>query len=218
MKYSSRATCSAIAMCLFSAACGKPMAPVDAGMPSFEPTGEDPRASDLKGAVSLNQMLRSRLIQEPDDFDFATYLGTSGTSLVELTGVWDGVGVKNSFRSGQPNALNFLILKLAFHGLGRDIAALCPGVDAPRVRGLKLTAEISQKLPTLCKWPAEDARSRETLMAVWVALAGYDAPEAEFEAWLLHFQSDVYRGATAAQVIPKMVRSALLNPYVLLQP
>jgi hypothetical protein len=182
-------------------------------IPVLEP---DSKLATYKGYEAINEALRSRVVAEPESFQLSRYLGAAGGELSTLLGTWRGVGLRNQFGNATPNTMSFVIWRVAFSGVGQDLARHCtPGADGYQIK--KLQPRTAQALATLCHWPDTAARHDEVLEAFWLALAGYDAPVEEYEAWRTHFQGEAYRQMPAAEVIPLMVSALFLNPHVLLR-
>ncbi|WP_394833027.1 hypothetical protein LVJ94_41645 [Pendulispora rubella] len=213
-------------------ACSTNSAPNDAPppAPTAQPArdaGPDPRSAQYRGYEAMNEILRSRLVAKPASFALSSYLDAPGAdagsgvgaNLAQLVGAWSGKGTLNSFQNGTPNAMSFLIWRVAFLGFGKDVAALCPGSSAPRtVANLEIRADLAAVVQSICAWPVASARDEAVLHAFWNGLTAFDAPQSEYEAWRDHFLGPTYATATGETVIPFMVTAAMLNPYVLLQP
>ncbi|MGQ0506025.1 MAG: hypothetical protein ACT4TC_11985 [Myxococcaceae bacterium] len=183
-----------------------------------EPTAPKPDAvsAQYRGYVAMNEVIRSRVSTSPT-FELAFYLGSRGFSLTPLLGQWDGQGIRNSFRNGKPNAMSFLIWRTAFEGLGKDLAANCPGQPPLPVGSLlKPRPEVTALLAKLCTWPSAEARSEETLNEAWRLFARYDAPDDERTAWRESFQSAAYDSASVEEVLSDLSVTVFMNPYVLL--
>jgi hypothetical protein len=181
-------------------------------------TSPDPNGADYRGYEAINETLRARLVSTPVSFELSAYLGTAGSELAQLLGSWQDTGINNGFQNGAPNALNFTVWRVAFSRLGRDVAALCPGASKPPlVENFGVHAHLAPTVKALCTWPDAGARDEAVLQSLWSALAAYDAPPSEYEAWRDHFLGETYRNKKADDVIPLMVTMAMLNPHVLLQ-
>ncbi|WP_394835661.1 hypothetical protein LVJ94_01870 [Pendulispora rubella] len=207
------------------------LATTDGGPPASPPTsrdaGPDPRIAQYRGYEAMNEMVHSRLVAKPAAFALSSYLESPGADagagvgagLSRLLGAWTGKGTDNSFKNGDPNAVSFLIWRIAFLGFGKDVASLCPGGSGLRtIADFEIRTELAPVVQSLCTWPAASAREEIVLHAFWKGLTAYDAPHGEYEAWRDHFLGPAYGGATAETMIPLMVVAAMLNPYVLLQP
>ncbi|WP_394832644.1 hypothetical protein LVJ94_39685 [Pendulispora rubella] len=197
----------------------------DAGVPPRKPDpGVDSKSAHYRGYVAMNEILRSRLVAKPTSFTLSQYLedpsSDAGTGLVlaKLLGDWSGDGSRNAFQNGDPNAMSLVIWRMAFTGLGKDVASLCPGASKLRtIPDFELRSSLVPVVQSLCTWPQDQAREDTVLRSFWQGLTGYDAPPKEYEAWREEFLGPTFQNATAETLITTMVTAALLNPYVLLE-
>jgi len=195
-------------------------------MPALD-AGPDPKSAPYRGYEAMDGILRARLVAKPTSFSLTSYLDDpgadagagSGAQLAVLLGAWSGIGTTNALQNGDPNAMSFLIWRIAFSGLGKDVASTCPdAAGALTVHDFELRPELARIVQRLCTWPQSSAREDDTLRAFWQGMTRYDAPPGEYDAWKAHFMGPAYASTGPDVVIPLMVMSALLNPYVLLQP
>ncbi len=206
---------------LFAAAALGLFACTPSSAPAPEPAEElppDSRVAPYKGYEAVNQVLLSRFILQPTSFQLSDYFGESGAELATLLGAWRGDGLHNQFANGAPNAMSFVIWRVAFSALGRDVAALCPsGGGLTMVQGLLLRPDAAEAVGHLCEWPKAEAQTDGTLLTLWSSLVGYDAPYEDYAAWRDHFYAPVYQPVKPEKVIPLIISSALLNPHLLLR-
>jgi hypothetical protein len=55
------------------------------------------------------------------------------------------------------------------------------------------------------------------MLAFWLAIMGYSAPEEEYQAWRTFFLSSAYKDKPAGETVSAMSLAILMNPFLLLQ-
>lgn len=168
---------------------------------------------EYRGYVAAQNLLAERLLLEgqPDrPFSFYPYTDNQG-GLLNLLGFYQSTG-ENSFRNGQPNAINTLVWQLVLQGFANDLADHCRGQSS-----LLLQPVFQSTLATVCRWPAPEAQEESTMRMLWLSVMGYDAPEEEFLAWRDFFLRSSYAAKPAAEAVPALLFSILYNPHFLLR-
>ncbi len=130
--------------------------------------------------------------------------------LDDLVGTWANFGSEHRFQNGMPNAVNMVLLRLAFSGFAQSLAKSC------KTPQLLLNENFYDTLEVLCTWPSAEARSEPVLTAFWLSMMGYNAPQEEFEIWR-KFLLGTYADKKPAEAIEAMTLALMLNPYFLLE-
>ncbi|MBL8661782.1 MAG: hypothetical protein JNM29_03105 [Candidatus Odyssella sp.] len=164
-------------------------------------------SSQFKGLASASREISRRIAPGDSPIELGKYLPAE--DLERLLGSWEGFGNEHSFRNGVPNALNMVIWHAT---LSRFAAAVGESCATPR---LPMQARFRATLKKVCAWPAESARDEAVLQEFWLALMGYQAPEAEYAAWRDFFRS-AYAAKPATETVAAMTLAIAMNPYFLL--
>lgn len=178
---------------------------------------------EYKGLEEIDATLRTRLMADPNgSFTLANYLKSNGASdagLSALLGQWTGNGLEVEFRSGKPNAVNFVLWHIAITGLAQDLAGQCPG-EAENPEGaatLALSDAFKAVLEPMCHWPLTSAKADEALEALWLATMAFDAPKTELDAFKAFAKDDVFAKAPAREATAAFLTAIMLNPHFLLR-
>ena len=162
----------------------------------------------LKGLSALSKELSARIAPEDGPIELDRFMPADG--LDDLVGTWSTFGTEHKVQNGMPNAVNMVLMRLTFSGFAQSLAKSCA---SPR---LLLNEQFYDTLETLCTWPSQEAKSDAVLTAFWLALAGYNAPQEEFQIWR-DFIIGTYGEKKAPEAIEAMTLALLMNPYVLLE-
>lgn len=164
-------------------------------------------SAQFKGLSALSKELSARIATEESPIELDTYMPADG--LDDLVGTWSAFGSEHVFQNGQPNAVSVVLLRLTFSGFATALADNCLSSR------LTLNDPFHDVLEALCTWPSDEARSDEVMMAFWLGLMGYNAPEKEYAVWR-DFVRRTYGGKSAKEAITAMSLAIFLNPYFLL--
>ncbi len=164
--------------------------------------------AQFKGLSALSKELSARIAPLEAPIELDRFMPADG--LDDLTGTWSAFGTEHTFRNGQPNAVNMVLLRLAFSRFAKSLAASCASPQ------LLLNEPFFDTLEALCTWPSAEARSEDVLIAFWLAMMGYNAPKSEYEIWR-DFVRDTYTKRKPSEAIEAMTVALMLNPYFLLQ-
>jgi hypothetical protein len=164
--------------------------------------------AQFKGMIVLSKELSARIAPPEAPIDLDRFMPADG--LDDLTGSWSAFGTEHTFENGQPNAVNMVLLRLAFSRFAASLAASCVSPQ------LVLNEPFFDIMDALCSWPSAEAMSEEIMMDYWLAMMGYNAPKAEYTVWR-DFIRQTYRGKDARATIEAMTLAIMLNPYFLLQ-
>jgi hypothetical protein len=164
--------------------------------------------AQFKGLSVISKELTARIASDEDPIELDRYMPADG--LDDLVGTWAAFGTEHKFQNGQPNAVNMVLLRLAFAGFARSLATSC---TSPQ---LLLNDAFFDMLEVLCSWPADQAKSEQVLTTFWLGLMGYNAPESEFAIWR-DFVIGTYGKKKASEAIEGMTLALMLNPYFLLE-
>jgi hypothetical protein len=164
--------------------------------------------SRLKGLSALSKELSARIAPEDGPIELDRFMPADG--LDDLVGTWAAFGTEHKFQNGMPNAVNMVLMRLTFSGFAQSLAKSCASPQ------MLLNDGFYDTLETLCTWPSQDAKSDAVLTAFWLALAGYNAPQEEFQVWR-DFIIGTYGEKKAPEAIEAMTLALLMNPYVLLE-
>jgi hypothetical protein len=174
-------------------------------------------ASQFKGYVQTNLLLKTRLIRPGSSFELGSYLGEkfsdSGLGLLDLLGSYKGGGIPSKYINGTPNVANLLLWSVVMQGLAHDLGAVCQGGPL----ATELRPEALAPVRQLCAWPDASARNESALLDYWLATLAYDAPFDEFAAWRDEFLGPGYETVGAEAAIEAMSLAMLLNAEMLLQ-
>ncbi len=165
-------------------------------------------AAHFKGLSALSRELSARIAPEDGPIELDRFMPADG--LDDLVGTWSGFGAEHHFQNGQPNAINMVLLRLAFSGFAKSLASSC---KSPQIL---VNERFYDTLEALCTWPSDQARSDDILTAFWLSMMGYDAPQSEYTAWR-DFVRATYAKKTAKETIEAMTLALMLNPYFLLE-
>lgn len=163
--------------------------------------------SQFKGLSVLSKELSARIAPEDGPIELDRFMPADG--LDDLVGTWAAFGTEHKFQNGMPNAVNMVLLRLAFSGFAQSLAKSC---KAPQ---LLLNDSFYDTLEALCSWPSSEAKSEDVLTGFWLSLMGYDAPQEEYAIWR-DFVLGAYAKKTAPEAIEAMTLALMLNPYFLL--
>lgn len=174
------------------------------------------QASEFRGYVETNQLIRERLIDSDSRFEIGSLISERyndfGTSILDLLGTYKSSGVSLGFKNGQPNSANMLVWKMILSEFSNQIGGLCYGADA------HIFNDAFKKIVVpICDWSKDSARSEDNLKALWLAIMDYDAPEEEYQIWRDFFLKDEWRAAQPSDVVSAMTASILMSPYFLLR-
>lgn len=165
-------------------------------------------AARLKGLSALSKELSARIAPEEGPIELDRYMPADG--LDDLVGTWSGFGSEHKFQNGMPNAVNMVLLRLAFSGFAQSLAKSCASPQ------LLLNDRFYETLEALCTWPAPQAKSDAVMTAFWLAMVGYDAPQEEYAIWR-DFVLGTYGEKKAQEAIEAMTLAVMMNPYFVLE-
>jgi hypothetical protein len=174
------------------------------------PTAQPASAASarFKGLSALSTELSARIAPRDSPIELDRFMPADG--LDDLVGTWSAFGSEHRFQNGMPNAVNMVLIRLAFSGFAQSLAKSC---QSPQ---LLLNESFYDTLEALCTWPSEEALSDQVLTSFWLAVMGYNAPQEEFEIWR-KFLLTTYSGKKPAEAIEAMTLAIMLNPYFLLE-
>jgi hypothetical protein len=162
----------------------------------------------FKGLSALSTELSARIAPHDSPIELDRFMPADG--LDDLVGTWANFGSEHRFQNGMPNAVNMVLLRLAFSGFAQSLAKSC------KTPQLLLNESFYDTLEVLCTWPSAQARSEPVLTAFWLSMMGYNAPQEEFEIWR-KFLLGTYADKKPAEAIEAMTLALMLNPYFLLE-
>lgn len=162
----------------------------------------------MKGLSALSQELSARIATPDAPIDLSLFM--PGEGLEALAGTWQPLGSEHSFQNGEPNAVNMVLIRLAFDGFAKGLSASCDTAQFP------LNEAFYDTLEAMCGWPSSDAQSDEVMQDFWIYLMGYNAGPAEYKAWRDFIRTN-YDGKGPRESIEAMTLALMLNPYFLLQ-
>jgi hypothetical protein len=186
------------------------------------------RVGQFSGIFSINQKLQTRLLestQANQNFHAGIYLNPSRQYRVEglenLLGAFEGEGINQGFRNGNPNAMNMLLWQIIGFGFANDMAASCSNQMVPEYfnNRYKFKIDFAKRFNVMCRWPDPEVKNESTLLDFWLAFISYDAPKAEFDAWrdLFLDPASPFAQVSPDVAISAMVRTMFLNPYFILE-
>ena len=161
----------------------------------------------LKGLSALSKELSARIAPEDGPIELDRFMPADG--LDDLVGTWSAFGTEHKFQNGMPNAVNMVLMRLTFSGFAQSLAKSCASPQ------LLLNERFYDTLETLCTWPSAEAKSDTVMTTFWLAMAGYNAPQEEYQIWR-EFVLATYGSKKAPEAIEAMTLALLMNPYVLL--
>jgi hypothetical protein len=161
-----------------------------------------------KGLYALSKELSARIAPVDGPIELDQFMPADG--LDDLTGTWSAFGSEHHFQNGTPNAVNMVLLRLAFSGFAQSLGRSCA---SPQIL---LNDNFYDTLETVCTWPSAEAKSEAALSAFWLSIMGYDASESEFKVWRDFFRK-TYAKKKAAETVEAMTLAIMLNPYFLLE-
>jgi hypothetical protein len=167
----------------------------------------DAAGARLKGLSALSKELSARIAPHDGPIELDRYMPADG--LDDLVGTWAAFGTEHKFQNGMPNAVNMVLLRLAFSGFAQSLAKSCASPQ------LLLNEQFYDTLETLCSWPSPEAKSEKVLTSFWLAIVGYGAPQQEYGIWR-DFVLATYGDKKAQEAIESMTLAVMLNPYFLL--
>jgi hypothetical protein len=184
------------------------------------------RFGGLKGIVAINNILATRVLDDRFDLMQSVYSNSNFSEIAGLLGGYEGVGIKNKFGNGNPNAVNMLLWSTVLKNFATQIAdSVC--VDGSRPDGFRdsyrdsdfVINKEAQAVFQGCGRPQGAKTWRENPRALWDLLIQTDAPEAEFQAWSMWVKSDEFEGfyQSPREQLSSGISAALLNPYFLLE-
>ncbi|MCX6129310.1 MAG: hypothetical protein NTX25_09650, partial [Proteobacteria bacterium] len=146
------------------------------------------------------------------------YLGSPymPADLESLMGAFSEIIGHSSQESATPNAVNSLLWQIAMEGQAKDLAEM---VCLPSSISL-LQAEFYNPAHNLCSDPVNLLSAGQDLEDLWLAIARYDAPEAEMRAWIADEQAEdgiLASASSGKERVSQLLQSIFLNPYFLLE-
>ncbi len=128
----------------------------------------------------VEQTMRARLIRPNGTFRLLTFLGDSNPDgLASLLGGFAGNTGSTRQENAMPNAVNSMLWQVIMNGASASLAqAAC------RTTGTELSASFRQFAIQVCSWRTMEQRDPAVLQDLWLVIAGYDLPEAEFQSFL----------------------------------
>ncbi|HEX4923203.1 MAG TPA: hypothetical protein VFV50_03925 [Bdellovibrionales bacterium] len=169
--------------------------------------------SQFHGYDVINRNLRARLFKTGSEFSFGKYIGSE--QLGVILGQYVGDGNEMNFVNGNPNATNMALWHVGLMALAKDLARLCS--SGSTIQAEALNPKFAAAFAAVCDWPAASARSDSSLLAFWVSVMSYDAPESEYTAWKDYFQAQEFSNAGGEKIIEGLLATIFLNPYFLLR-
>lgn len=163
--------------------------------------------SQFKGLAAVSRELSARIAPRDMQLELQDFVPTF--SLEEMLGAWGTFGSEHTFRNGTPNPLNMVIWRVT---LSRFAGAMGDSCASPR---FTFNPRFLAVLRKVCAWPAAEAKADAVLLEFWLALMGYNAPEAEYAAWRDFFRG-AYADRPAADTVSAMTLAITMNPYFLL--
>ena len=179
---------------------------------------------DYRGYFAVQRTVAERGFLPYQAPELAAYVVPSGTpvmpgvipSVVDLLGIYGG-NLNADFKNGTPNVVSVLVYHVMFSGFSKDLGSLC---DSASPDPFKLRAgrnpSLTAALESICAWPAESARTEDTLFSYWTLWMGFDAPQEEFEAWQ-DFVLKTYSNSSAVETVNAISLAIFLNPHFLLR-
>jgi hypothetical protein len=180
-------------------------------MVAFFSLGGGPALSagaQFKGINALSKELSARIAPEEAPIELDLFMPADG--LDQLTGTWSTFGAEHTFQNGQPNAVNMVLLRLAFSRFADSVANSC------KTPQLIFNEPFFDTLEALCTWPSGEAQSEDVMVEFWLAMMGYNAPKSEYEAWR-DFVRKTYARNKPQEAVSAMTLAIMLNPHFLLQ-
>jgi hypothetical protein len=165
------------------------------------------QTSRFKGWAAISKELSTRIAPKGETLDLDRFLPAA--DMEDLLGSWSTFGSEHAFQNGLPNSISIAIWHAALSNFAKSIGASC------RQPQLEFHPKFADTLRKLCAWPAGGARGDALLMDYWLAIMGYNAPEAEYVAWRDYFLAS-YKDRPAADTVTAMTLAITMNPYFLL--
>lgn len=167
----------------------------------------------FKGIKAVSQIMSSRLMSD-ENFDLLGGVSSNQSfrQLENILGGFEGVGIKNKFINGTPNALNMLLWRSVVNNF---VSELTSSTCFQKF----LLNEKAKKILGLCRvgnqtvaWPGEPKR-------IWDLVMQQDAPESEYRAWEIWIKSSEFNQAykTPQEKVLAALNGMFLNPYFLLE-
>ncbi len=169
------------------------------------------QAAQFRGHAEVTTVLSQRLSPAGTPLALLPYVAKE-PGLLNLLGAWTQFGGIHVFSNGLPNAVNMLLWYSTLYGVAKDVGARC---NQPA--GLALNTHFTRVLMAICAWPADSAKSEETMLAFWLGVMGYSAPEEEYQAWRTFFLTSSYKDKSGEEAVSAMTLAILMNPFLLLQ-
>ena len=184
------------------------------------------RVGGLKGIVAINNILATRVLDDRFDLMRSVYSNSNFREIAGLLGGYEGVGIKNKFGNGNPNAVNMLLWSTVLKNFATQIAeSVC--VDDSRPDGFRdfyrdsdfVINKEAQAVFQGCGESQGNKAWRQNPRALWDLLIQTDAPEAEFQVWSMWIKSSEFEGSyqSPREQLTSGISAALLNPYFLLE-
>lgn len=174
-------------------------------------------AGTYRGLVAVEKVLAERLLDGDLAFSFTPYFAKNASeraaagNLFFLMGQYASRG-GNEFRNGTPNSISMLLWQMALRFTADETKHYCAGD-----RSLPFHPYFRATLDGVCRWPAREAKSEETLRGFWLAVMGADAPEEEYLAWREFALSSSVAEKPALEAVPELFFAIVYNPYFLLR-
>src|SRR5690242_390524 len=92
------------------------IAPLFPAQPAFA-------SARFKGLSALSTELSSRIAPYDSPVELDRFMPADG--LDDLVGTWSAFGSEHRFQNGMPNAVNMVLVRLAFSGFAQSLAKTC---------------------------------------------------------------------------------------------
>ena len=170
------------------------------------PAAQAQSFSPYYGAAAVERTLATRLFSAQKPYSLISFVGNP--NLIPLLGVYSG-GV---FRNGTPSPVNLMLWKIAMTGVSTAVSVTCLGANQDY-----FNEEFLASVSHLCDWPAAGAQADEVLLAYWISVMGYQAPESEYLAWRVFTKSDYMQKLKGSDAVYALTVPILMNPHFLVR-
>jgi hypothetical protein len=173
----------------------------------------------LKGLKSISSILASRLM---NDLDFSlrssVYKNRDYAEVEPLLGGFEGVGIKNKFSNGIPNALNMFLWSTILQNFAEEVASTsCQSSFTLNKQASKIIGYCTDSNTSVSKKekPTWESNPKE----LWTLVMQEDAPNTEYQVWAQWITSrefnEVYK--SSQDRLKAGLSGIVLNPYFLLE-
>ena len=165
------------------------------------------------GYIAYSKKINSRIWnQKKIQFSVKSSVG----ELQYLMGGYDGFGIHNSYRLGEPSSQGYLIYHLAAIKLALLVSQTC-NTELKMAADSDFNPEFFRLVHTICKSESSLLKEKLYLKKYWRTFMGTIPPEEEFVRWRDHILARSTENQDGTKTVFDMTFTILLNSHFLMK-